>query len=94
LKVYAERDVSKSGVYAFENAARKLSPTDEKKFKSNKGAWTYFTKQAPSYQRSAIWWVTGAKKEETRERRLALLIEDSANGRILAQYTWSKKKPA
>jgi hypothetical protein len=37
--------------------------------------------QAPSYQRTACGWVMTAKKEETRLRRLATLVEDSAQGR-------------
>jgi uncharacterized protein YdeI (YjbR/CyaY-like superfamily) len=33
-------------------------------------AWEHFQDLAPSYRRQYIGWVTGAKKEETRERRL------------------------
>lgn len=39
----------------------------------------------PSYRRPAIWWVISAKREETRARRLATLIEDSAAGRRIKQ---------
>jgi hypothetical protein len=35
---------------------------------------------APSYRKAATWWVISAKKEETRARRLAVLIETSAKG--------------
>ncbi|MGZ8572170.1 MAG: YdeI/OmpD-associated family protein [Actinomycetota bacterium] len=34
-----------------------------------------------------MWWVVSAKKDETRERRLATLIEDSANRRTIAPLT-------
>jgi hypothetical protein len=37
-------------------------------------------------------WVMSAKKEETRARRLDLLIEDSAAGRRLAAYTLEPRK--
>ena len=40
-----------------------------------------------SYRRAAIHWVMTAKKEETRERRLASLIEDSAAGRTVPPLT-------
>jgi len=40
----------------------------------------YFDGRPPSYRRAAIHWVLSAKREETRERRLAQLIEDSAKG--------------
>jgi hypothetical protein len=46
----------------------------------------------PSYRRPALWWVISAKRPETRERRLATLIEDSAAGRRLERFTkWAKK---
>ena len=71
---------------------RTLAPADEKQFRANRKAWAFFTAQAPSYQRVAIYWVTSAKREETRERRLATLIEDSANGRRLGVVTLTPKK--
>ena len=39
--------------------------------------------QAPSYRKTAIWWVVSAKREETKQRRLLALIELSAAGRRL-----------
>jgi len=44
-------------------------------------AWAYFSAQAPWYRRTATHWVMSAKREETRDRRLARLIEDCAAGR-------------
>ena len=41
----------------------------------------WFEAQAPSHQRAALHWVTSAKREETREKRLAELIADSAAAR-------------
>jgi uncharacterized protein YdeI (YjbR/CyaY-like superfamily) len=87
LRAFEQRTAAKSGIYAYENAPRTLSKEDEKKFRANRKAWTYFNAQAPSYQRVAIYWVMGAKREETRARRLALLIADSGEGRRLAAYT-------
>jgi bacteriocin resistance YdeI/OmpD-like protein len=34
----------------------------------------------PWYQRTCIWWIVSANKEETRRRRLATLMEVSAKG--------------
>jgi uncharacterized protein YdeI (YjbR/CyaY-like superfamily) len=73
----------KSGVYTYENRPRQLSAEYEKKFRAKKKAWEFFQSQAPSYQRTACGWVMTAKKEETRLRRLATLIEDSAQGQRL-----------
>ena len=51
------------------------------------GAWEWFQAQAPSYRRAALHWVTSAKRPETRERRLAALIADSAAGRTVKPLT-------
>lgn len=47
------------------------------RIKANQAAWLFFTKLAPSYRRDSIWWVMSAKKEETRLRRLGILIASS-----------------
>ena len=41
---------------------------------ANKGALKNFNNLAPSYQRHYIGWITSAKKEETRQKRLAEAI--------------------
>jgi len=52
----------------------------ERRFRSQGDAWLYFSKQPPGYRGTAIFWVVSAKREATRERRLAQLIECSAAG--------------
>ncbi len=84
LKKFQARNPAKCGIYAFENAARTLTPADERNFKADKKAWAYFQQQAPWYRRTAIWWIVSAKKEETRARRFAQLLKDSAASRRLA----------
>ena len=90
LKAFARRDAKRSGVYSFENAPRKLRPADERRFKADRAAWKFFRQQPPGYRRIAAWWVVSARKDETRARRLSRLIEDSGNGRRLAQLAGSK----
>jgi uncharacterized protein YdeI (YjbR/CyaY-like superfamily) len=92
LKAFEARIEAKSRVYAYENVLRTLDPGAEKTFRANRKAWKFFNEQAPSYRRVAIYWVTSAKKEETRARRLATLIEDSAAGRRLGVVTLKKKE--
>ncbi len=58
----------------------RLPPRFMKLLKSDKKAWTYYRSHAPGYRRLAAGWVISAKKEETRLRRLAILIEASAQG--------------
>jgi len=83
LKAFEVRTAE--GTYAYEQRnIAKLGNRFEKRFRANKKAWEFFRSQAPSYQRTATWWVISAKKEETKLRRLERLIDDSARGRSIA----------
>lgn len=80
-KAFAQRDPSRTGLYSFENRPRSLPPAMERRFRAKRKAWDFFQAQPPGYKKAAIWWVTSAKRDDTKERRLATLIEDSAAGR-------------
>jgi uncharacterized protein YdeI (YjbR/CyaY-like superfamily) len=60
---------------------QRLAPAYAAKLKANRKAWTFFRSQAPWYQRTVSRWVMSAKKEETKLRRLATLVDDSAHQR-------------
>ena len=85
VRAYQENK-GKTGVYAYENALAELAPEEEALFRSNPEAWADWEKRPAGYRRQALHWITGAKKPETRARRLAMLIEDSAAGLKLARY--------
>ena len=88
LKAFERRTDARSAIYSYEQRkTAHLDPAAERTFRANRKAWTFFQAQAPSYQRTAIWWVISAKREETRRRRLATLIDDSAHGRRIASLT-------
>jgi uncharacterized protein YdeI (YjbR/CyaY-like superfamily) len=80
LRAFGARDPKKSGVYSFEREEARLTPREVKEFRGNASAWQFFEAQPPSYRRTAIFWVTNAKRPETRQRRLGVLIADSAAG--------------
>ena len=80
LRAYARRDPKRTGIYAFENRPKEFSPEYEKKFRANKAAWEFFQTIPPSLRNTYIFWVMGAKKEETQLRRLEQLIESSSKG--------------
>ena len=82
LEAFTGRDLKKARLYSFEQRrTAKLSGTYLKAFKANAAAWHYFQTRPPWYRRTASFWVMDAKKEETRQKRLAALIADSARGR-------------
>ena len=87
LQTFNERDQKRSGLYSYEQRSHGLDDGYEKQLKANTKAWDFFQAQPPWYQRTASWWVMSAKKEETRLKRLATLIEDSENGRPIPALT-------
>jgi uncharacterized protein YdeI (YjbR/CyaY-like superfamily) len=82
LKAYRARTPRKAGTYSYEQRYDvKLPPAFERTFRASKEAWAWFQAQPPGYRSMTLYWVMSAKRPETRERRLATLIEDSAKGR-------------
>ena len=83
LAAFEKREDERSAVYAYENELKKFSAEFEKRFKADKTAWEFFEKQANWYKKQMINWVMTAKQEATREKRLAKLIAESADGKRL-----------
>ena len=92
LAAFQGRDPAKANLYSFEQGDVRLDDAQEAAFRADEKAWTFFQAQPPSYRKPAIWWVISAKKAETRERRLAALIGDSAAGRRLAHLVSPAKR--
>jgi uncharacterized protein YdeI (YjbR/CyaY-like superfamily) len=82
IEAFEARTPEKTGVYTYENRHEaKLNQEHEEQFQANERAWEFFQAQPPGYRQTAIFWVVSAKREETRARRLATLIDDSAHHR-------------
>ena len=92
LAAWALRDENRSGVYSFERKAATLDAEAERLFKRNKMAWTFFQAQPPYYRRVVAHYVSSAKREETRSRRLAALIEHSAKRERIPQFMSPPKR--
>jgi uncharacterized protein YdeI (YjbR/CyaY-like superfamily) len=80
LEAFKRRDPKKTEKYSFERKRAAFDAVAERAFKANAAAWTFFRAQPPGYQRLLTFWVMSAKQEETRLRRLAVLVERSAKG--------------
>lgn len=80
IKAFEARRPEKTGVYSFEQKSHAFEPAQEMKFRAKKKAWAFWEAQPPGYRRLMIHWVTSAKKEETRLRRLTALVEHCAGG--------------
>ena len=86
-----EENKHKSGLYSYENEQKELTAAEQKLFRKNKAAWTDWEKRPPGYRKVVLHWVTSAKRDETRAKRLATLIECSAKGEKIPGYDWTKK---
>jgi len=81
-RAFAARTAERTGIYSFERKeAAKLSREETKRLRANREAAAFFEAQPPGYRATALHWVVSAKRPETRARRLAQLIADSAAGR-------------
>jgi uncharacterized protein YdeI (YjbR/CyaY-like superfamily) len=80
-RAFAARRADRTGTYSYEQRREAALPDDyEQRLRANAAAWAHFSAQAPWYRRAAVHWVMEAKRQETRERRMAQLIERSAKG--------------
>jgi uncharacterized protein YdeI (YjbR/CyaY-like superfamily) len=91
LRAFEARTEDRSEIYAYENRDQAVfAPWAEEAFRAAAAAWKFFQAQPAGYRKTTTWWVMSAKKEETRHKRLATLIADSAAGRRIPQLDRSK----
>jgi uncharacterized protein YdeI (YjbR/CyaY-like superfamily) len=55
----------------------------ERAFKADRAVWRVFASLAPSYRRRYVGWIDAAKREETKQRRLAEAVALLAKGEKL-----------
>jgi uncharacterized protein YdeI (YjbR/CyaY-like superfamily) len=94
LAQFEKRDAKRAGRYSYERENPKLDAASENAFRANRKAWDFFQAQPAGYQRLHTWWVMSAKREETRAKRLAVLIEMSAQGRRIDPMKSRLSRPA
>jgi uncharacterized protein YdeI (YjbR/CyaY-like superfamily) len=83
LRAFQAREESNSRIYAYEKEAAPLDPALEARFRENAAAWDFFHAQPSGYRRTSLHWVTSARQEATRLRRLDQLMAASAGGKRL-----------
>jgi uncharacterized protein YdeI (YjbR/CyaY-like superfamily) len=82
LRAFEARSEARTGVYSHERAEPARLPAEaEARLRADEAAWEFWSGQPPHYRRTAAHWVTSAKREDTRERRLNQLVADSRAGR-------------
>jgi len=91
---FEKRDASAEARYSYENRPADLPAGMLARLRADDAARRYWDGQTSSYRRTAAFWVTSAKQEATRERRLAQLIADSAAGRPIKLLSYRREQPA
>jgi len=81
IRAFEERDQSKDASYSYERPETAFPPDWRARFEADADAWAYWQAETPSYRRTVTHWVMTAKRPDTRERRFAALVADSAAGR-------------
>jgi uncharacterized protein YdeI (YjbR/CyaY-like superfamily) len=77
-KAHSFRREQKSKIYSYEQKqTAALAPAEEARFRKAKTAWKFFEAQPRGYRQLVVYRIITAKRPETRQRRLAALIEAS-----------------
>jgi uncharacterized protein YdeI (YjbR/CyaY-like superfamily) len=91
---FALRTEARTGVYSFERAAAAtLSPEHVALLATNPAAVAYWDARPPGYRRVATHWVTSAKRDDTRRKRMAELVAACAAGRSIKVLARPDPKP-
>ncbi len=83
---FAKKNEHRTGLYSHENRPHELPREFRAVMAANLKAAKHFDSRAPSYRRSAVWWVISAKQQATRDRRIAALVAFHAKGELLPQF--------
>jgi uncharacterized protein YdeI (YjbR/CyaY-like superfamily) len=80
--------------YSYESRPQTLAPAHLKKLRANARARRFFEAQPPWYRRTCAFWVMSAKQEETRARRLQVLIACSEREECVPPLKRPAPRPA
>ena len=92
MAAYRKRIPAREKQAAHEQKKVVLPAEYERLLQADADAWDHFQRARPSYRKQVTWWVVSAKREETRLRRLRILIESSAKGEVIPPMRWAERK--
>lgn len=90
LAAFAARTPERTAIYSHEREHATFEPAETARFRADAAAWADWEARPASYRRQATHWVATAKRPETRERRLAELIRESAAGRTPKPFRFGR----
>lgn len=91
-RAFEERDRRKDAGNANENAPQTLPRDLEARVRADAAAWEDWSQRPAGYRRTVIAWILAAKRPETRDRRVAQLVEASAAGRYIKPLSYGRDR--
>jgi len=88
LAAFERRRDDRSGIYSYENGDRTFPEGYEAQLRAHPRAAAFWDGATPSYRKVARNWVLTAKQEATRDKRMAELVEDCANLRLIKSHRY------
>ncbi len=89
LSAFKARDPSSQTRAARDRKEARLPEDYVSRIKADRRAWRYFQSARPSYRKAVAYWIQSAKKEETRLRRLEVLVASSRRAEPIPPLRWS-----
>ncbi|GAB3585293.1 YdeI/OmpD-associated family protein [Calidifontibacter terrae] len=89
LAAYERRRAERSGIYSYE-AGLQLTDDERARLLADPAVAAFWEIATPSYRKIAENWVAGAKRDQTRQRRLGQLADDCAHGRLIPNQRYGK----
>lgn len=92
IAAYERRRDDRTGVYSFEkDFADQLPPALLARLEADPVAAAFWAGATRSYRKVVVHWVTSAKRETTVESRMATLVEDCRNGRLVKPQRYGEE---
>jgi uncharacterized protein YdeI (YjbR/CyaY-like superfamily) len=92
-RAFAARDTTQAPYSTSKRPAELPAEWDERLRSEHPGAATYWDTAPLSYRKRCTFWITEAKRPETREKRFAELVEACARGERLSRYVSPVRRP-
>lgn len=94
LAAFEQRLLDNTGLYSYERDEQEWPPEFESVLRHDERAAAFWDGATPSYRKMCVHWVLSAKRADTRERRMAQLVESCQALRLVrplaygAEPTW------
>ncbi len=72
--------------YRIKTAVKELPPDLEKEFRKNRKAWAFHEKQPPGYRKMCAFWISFAKRDETKLKRLKMIMDCAEKGERMPRW--------